>query len=70
MVIQSLAQMPYDQKSNANKRRAKEASHNLPSTTDENTNSSIASSGPVNVACATTSTITAVSHRSASQDVK
>jgi hypothetical protein len=70
MVVQSLAQMPYDQKSNALKRRAKEASLNLPSTTDGNTNSSIARSGAANMAFATTSTITIVSDRSTSQDVK
>jgi hypothetical protein len=70
MVIQSLAQMTYDQKSNENKRRAKEASHNLSSTTDGNANSSIASSGAANTAFSSTSPITVVSDRSASQDVK
>jgi hypothetical protein len=32
MVVQSLAQMPYDQRSNANKKRAKESGNNLSST--------------------------------------
>ena len=64
MVVQSLAQMPYDQKSNANKKRARELGHNLSSASHDSTSPITASSASSNGALPAT----CARDRSASED--